>query len=245
MKMNYKLPIFIATLIFSVSNINAQIDPFKYEVGINAGSYIYQGDLAPSYAGSFKTPGLAIGMHVTRKLIPSLSARVEFSTGRLKGDDAKYSDIEWRSHRNFSFDTRITEVAASLIWTPTLFTGRLKPYAFAGAGVAFIDVVRDYSNYNPEYFAGTTVTASLAEDVATPLPKNIPVIPVGIGLRYELSERLSLVPEASFRYISNDYLDGYSKSGTPDRKDKYFKYSIGLTYSFDLKRKYGCPTVKL
>lgn len=243
--MNYQVPIFIATLIiFSTTDIKAQIDPFKYEVGINVGSYIYQGDLAPSYAGSFKTPGLAIGMQVTRKLTTSFSARVEFNSGRLKGDDAKYPDPEWRSQRNFSFETRINELAATLIWAPARFDGRLKPYVFAGAGIAFVNVTRDYSNYNPEYFVGTTVTADLEEDLATALPAQIPIIPVGIGLRYVISERISLVPEASFRYISSDYIDGYSKSGTSDRDDKYFKYSIGLTYSFWNKSQYDCPVVK-
>lgn len=239
-----RLPI-IVILAFATFSSNAQIDPHKFEVGINAGTYIYQGDLAPAYAGSFKTPGPAVGLQFTRKLNRSLSARLEFSKGRLKGDDARYSEIEWRSHRNFAFTTRITEIVGSVVWTPALFTGRLKPYAFAGAGVAFIDVTRDYSNYNPEYFAATNVTASLQEDVATPIPNQIPVIPVGIGLRYEITDRISLVPEASFRHISSDYLDGYSKSGTPERKDKYFKYSLGLTYSFSVQRQYGCPTVKL
>jgi hypothetical protein len=242
--MNYRILIFIAILVFYTTNINAQIDPFKYEFGVNLGTYIYQGDLAPSYAGSYKTPGLAVGIQVTRKLTTSLAARVEFNTGKLKGDDAKYSEPEWRSQRNFAFSTRINEFAASLIWTPARLTGKLKPYVFAGVGIAFIDVTRDYSNYNPEYFIGTTVTAGLEEDLATPLPGHIPVIPVGLGLRYEISNRITLIPEASFRYISTDYLDGYSKSATPERQDKYFKYSIGLTYSFWNKSQLGCPVLK-
>lgn len=242
--MNYRILIFIAMLTFCATGINAQIDPFKFEVGINAGTYIYQGDLAPSYAGSYKTPGLAVGIQVSRKLTSSLAARVEFSTGKLKGDDAKYSEPEWRSERNFAFNTRINEFAASLVWAPVQFRGRLKPYVFAGVGIAFINITRDYSNYNPEYFIGTSVTAGLEEDLATPLPGNIPVIPVGLGLRYEINDRITLVTEASFRYISTDYLDGYSKSATPDRQDKYFKYSIGLTYSFWNKSQYGCPVLK-
>jgi hypothetical protein len=242
--MNYKVLIFLAILFFSTTDIKAQIDPFKYEVGINVGTYIYQGDLAPSYAGSFKTPGLAIGMQVSRKLTTSLSARVEFNTGKLKGDDAKYAEPEWRSQRNFAFETRISELTASLIYTPGQFNGRFKPYIFAGAGVAFINVTRDYSKYNPEYFVGTSVTAGLEEDLATPLPAHLPVIPVGIGVRYEINDRMSIVPEASFRYISTDYVDGYSKSATPDRQDKYFKYSIGISYSFWNKTQYGCPVVK-
>ena len=242
--MNYKVWIFVATLFLSTTDIKAQIDPFKYELGVNVGTYIYQGDLAPSYAGSFKTPGLAIGMLLSRKLTRSLSARVEFNTGKLKGDDAKYAEPEWRSQRNFSFVTRISELAASLIFTPGQFNGRFKPYVFAGVGVAFIDVTRDYSKYNPEYFVGTTVSAGLEEDLATPLPAQLPIIPVGVGLRYEINDRISIVPEASFRYISTDYVDGYSKSATPERQDKYFKYSIGITYSFRNKNQYGCPVVK-
>jgi hypothetical protein len=241
--MNFKLYFIFVALAFSTTDISAQLNLSKYELGVNVGSYVYQGDLTPSYAGAFKTPGIAIGIQLSRQLTKSIMARVEFNLGRLRGDDSKYSDPAWRSQRNFSFESTVNEFALSMVWIPSQFTGRLKPYLFAGAGMAFVNVTRDYSNYNSEYFAGEPLTAQLDEDLATPLPRHLPVIPVGVGLRYAISERISVVPEASLRYISNDYLDGYSKSGDPNKNDKFFKYTIGLTYSFGKKSQYACPVL--
>lgn len=88
------------------------------------------------------------------------------------------------------------------------------------------------------------VQAGLAVDAAKTLPRIIPVVPVGAGVRYALSDRFSLTAETSYRLSFTDYMDGFSKSANPDKNDHYLSHSIGIIYSFGKKdKKLGCPSV--
>ncbi len=72
------------------------------------------------------------------------------------------------------------------------------------------------------------------------LPKGLLVLPVSIGVRYSLTSALSLNAEASYRLMSSDYLDGFSKSVNPGKKDNYHTYTLGITYSFGKKNNLDC-----
>jgi hypothetical protein len=87
----------LCCLIFILLNgkyVSAQISRPKYEFGINAGTYIYQGDLSPGIYGSFKTPGVVFGIHGSRNITRKVALRLDASFGKLKGDESKY----WIGH---------------------------------------------------------------------------------------------------------------------------------------------------
>lgn len=244
MKMIYKKLFFTTNLLYSWSLLQAQLNPSKYEFGINAGILVYQGDLTPSALGSFKTPGFVLGINGSRHLTNKFSARLDLNFGRLKGDDAAYEHPSWRQERNLAFKTPVTELAGSLVWDALGRERKISPYLFAGLGYSFLKIKRDYSNFNGEFFAAETATIEgLNDDIAHRLPRGLPIVPLGIGLRFRLTNTLSLNSEASYRYISTDYLDGFSHAANRDKKDHYYKFSIGLTYSKNnnLKRTLDCP----
>ena len=83
--------------------------------------------------------------------------------------------------------------------------------------------------------------SGLAVDAVTPTPKVIPVVPVGAGMRYNLSDRIAINGEASYRLMHTDYLDGFSMSANPKLKDHYSSITIGVAYKFGNKEKYSCP----
>jgi hypothetical protein len=244
MKMIYKKLFFTTSLLYSCCLLQAQLTVSKYAFGINAGTFVYQGDLTPSAVGSFKTPGFALGINASRYLNNKFSARLDLNFGKLKGDDAAYKNPAWRQERNFAFKTPVTELIGSLVWDALGRERKFSPYLFAGLGYSFLNIKRDYSNFNGEYFATETATIEgLNDDIAHRLPKGLPIVPAGIGLRYLLTNSLSLISEASYRYISSDYLDGFSHAANADKKDHYYKFSIGLTYSKNNSRKSSldCP----
>lgn len=228
-------------LLFFVAATFAQAPLPKYEIGVNAGALIYQGDLAPSPAGSFKTPSFVFGLNGSRMLTTVFAARLDLSFGRLRGDDALYSSPEWRKQRAFAFTTPLTELTASLLYYPLGLDHKFSPYLFAGFGLAAVNIKRDYSRYNAAYFLDDGVNTDLQQDLAHKLPRTIPVIPMGIGLRYPLTEKFSLTSEAAYRNMSTDYLDGFSKAGNPGRNDHYYKFSLGLHYLLGVKDRYACP----
>ena len=217
----------------------------KYEIGINAGMFIYQGDLTPSATGSFKTPSAVFGINGSRRLTNAFAVRLDLNIGRLRGADSVYASPEWRKQRAFAFTTPVTEVTGSLVYYPMGTERKFSPYLFAGVGLAFINVKRDYSAYNAAYFSEAEgIDEGLQQDVAHKLPRTVPVLPLGIGVRYPLSQKFFLASEASYRLMRTDYLDGFSQAANPSLKDHYSKLSIGVGYRLGIKDKYGCPTVR-
>jgi len=223
---------------------NAQSKWSKYEVGINAGTFIYQGDLTPANYGSLKTPGLVIGITGSKQLSPNILLRLDLNVGRLNGNDAEYATPEWRQQRAFAFQAGVKEIIASFLYLPFGVDQRLSPYVFGGAGYSNLSIRRDYSKFNAAYFATEELDKKLAADVAHALPKSIPIIPVGAGLRYGLTNKISINTEASYRIMSTDYLDGFSAAANPDLKDHYFKYSVGILYSFGKNKGIDCPVIR-
>jgi hypothetical protein len=243
MKMTLRKNIVTASLVYSSLLLHAQRIPSKYQFGINAGTFIYQGDLTPSTIGSFKTPGFVLGINAGRYITNAFSARLDLNFGKLNGDDAAYDRPSWRQERNFAFKAPVTELIGSIVWDALGRGKKFAPYLFLGFGYSFFNIKREYSNFNGEYFAAETATIEgLNDDIMHSLPRGLPIVATGIGIRYRLNNNFSLNTEASYRYISSDYLDGFSKAANPVRKDHYYKFSIGLTYSRNRNnRGLDCP----
>jgi len=219
----------------------------KWEAGINAGAYIYQGDLTPHRYGSVETIRPGIGISGTRIINRAFSARLQFNMARLAGDESIYKYPDWRQQRNFSFTASVKELTLSVHWNifGTNYSDvKYEPYVFAGAGASFVNINRNYSRVNMGYFGETSVVQTgLAVDAVTPTPRVIPVMPVGAGVRYHISNRIVLNLEGSYRFMHTDYLDGFSQSANPNLKDHYSSITIGAAYKFGKKEKYGCPSV--
>ena len=217
----------------------------RYSVGINAGTFIYNGDLSPWRTGSWKTPGFAWGLSGHRAISATWSARLELNFGKLRGDEAKYGRPEYHQQRAFAFNSNVTEVILAAEWNPLRHRHKLSPYLFAGVGYSGMRISRDYSRFNEAYFAGEPLLKeSLAQDIATSLPGGIAIFPAGLGLKYQLSPKLSLHGEAAHRFTRSDLIDGFSQSGNPDQKDSYTKYSIGLRLALGNTDPYACPPMR-
>ncbi|MBI1781675.1 MAG: hypothetical protein HYR66_09945 [Sphingobacteriales bacterium] len=234
-----------------VNKATAQLKSKGLEAGINIGTFIYQGDLTPQKVGSLKTPGLGINLYVSKPIRNNIYLRLNFALGKLKGDDAKYNNPLWRQQRNFNFKSPVAELSGNMVWYPLgnndYANGRrLVPYVSGGAGLALLRIKRDWSQLNREAFTGQqSFFDGLSADEAHRLPRVIPVIPIGAGVSYSLSPKISIVTEASYRFLFTDYLDGFSQSANPARKDSYYSISAGIKYSFGKNRGIDCPKIRL
>ena len=217
----------------------------KWEAGVNVGAYMYQGDLTTHRYGSIETIQPGLGISGTRIINKAFSARLMFNMARLAGNESIYEYPRWRQQRNFSYTASLKELILSLHWN-ILGTNynevKFEPYVFAGAGASFVNIKRDYSKFNAVYFGDQSpVVSGLAVDASTPTPRVVPVVPLGGGLRYHVSPRIVLNLEGSYRLMYTDYLDGFSKSANPKMNDHYSSLTIGASYKFGSKEKYGCP----
>jgi Domain of unknown function (DUF6089) len=239
-------------MLFSAESakLKAQLDLAKFEIGINAGTFIYEGDLAAARTGSYRTMKSALGIYVNRMISPLFSLRTNLSFGKLKGDDAKYSVPAYRQQRNFNFRSPVLEVSELLV-ADLLKNNRgmrslgLSPYLFAGAGFSFLNIKRDWSRFNAEYFSTESNTlAGLAADAQHSLPRLIPVLPAGVGIRYAVSQKISINAETSYKFTFTDYLDGFSKAANPSQKDSYHSHSVGIVYQFVKTSSLKCPVFR-
>lgn len=251
-----KTGIIALLLTSSLSTSYAQMNLSKWQFGLQAGVNVYMGDLTPESLGAYKTLKPALVLHAGRVLSPSFVLRANLLLSGLKADEAKYSSPEWRQQRNFNFSTPVTELSGLLVWN--IFKNndnyqdrRFSPYLFGGAGVSFLRVNRDYSNMNTTIFNdGSEVRAGLTQDFAENPPRSILVLPIGAGVEYYLSPRISLTAETNFRYTNTDYIDGFSHAANPNKNDYYYTHTLGVIFKFNDggkggaggRNKLGCPT---
>lgn len=244
--------IIIAIFLF-VKNpiVCSQLNLSNYEVGLNIGTYLYQGDLTPSLTGSLKTPGFGFMFYANRVINKSFFLRTNFAYAKVKGDDAKYSRPSYRQQRNLSFSSPLFEISELFVWnvfgknSSKRGNMGLSPYLFGGVGFTFLHIKRDWSRFNAEFFAQEPdVQTGLNTDIASSLPKVIPVIPLGIGVQYALSPQISILAESSYRITRTDYLDGFSKVANPGKKDSYNSHSVGLVYKFRKNNMFNCPVIR-
>lgn len=217
-------------------------------VGIETGTLVYQGDLVPSIAGSFRNSKLLFGINVSKQFFPHFGLKASLSKGQISADESIYSDPAWRQLRAFQFQTPVTEFSTTVVFDfadqSLDQTKRLTPYLFAGIGASFLKVNRDWSRTNLASFDPKSSTIlGLGIDTLKNTPKVLPVIPLGAGLRYALNEHWSLNAELGFRLSMSDYIDGFSKSGNPKAKDFYYAIKLGISYQLGNKG-IKCPPVK-
>ena len=219
----------------------------KWELGLGAGPFVYQGDLAPSALGSLKTLRPGVSISGSRILNRFLALRTNLTVAGLAGDDRKYGDVAWREARGLRFSTSVFEVSELLVWdilgnNDNHYNTRFSPYLFGGIGYSFLRVRRDASRYNTGFFgAESTVTEGLTADLDHSEPRGVPVIPMGVGVRYSMAPAWSLSLESSYRVAFTDYLDGFSKVADPRKMDHYYGISIGVVYTFLRGKSVKCP----
>ena len=240
----------VFAIIFISQQASGQINRSKWQIGVNGGVMIYQGDLTPEDIGSYKTMQPTVGVYVSRVINPSFLLRTNVAFGTLKGDDANYERPVWKKERNYNFLSPLAEISELLVWNMAGNNGnqlrqRFSPYMFAGLGVSFLKINRNYSKFNTHYFAtATNVVNGLNADIQQQPPHAAVMLPVGVGLEYYLSPKLSLTAETNLRYTFTDYLDGFSLGANPKKKDSYHSHTIGLLYRFGGSNKLDCPVLK-
>lgn len=222
----------------------------RYELGLHLGTFIYQGDLTPNDYGAFNTMKAGFAISATRNINSLYAIRFQLLRGALKGDDSKYANPDWRQQRNFKFKTPVTELSLQAVRNILSLRSNeagiinFTPYVFAGISYSFLNIKRDWSNFNYAHFAGEdAVINGLNEDINHKVPKGLFSFPIGAGVRYGINEKLSFSLEGTYRIIGNDYLDGFSRAANPEMADHYHTLMIGVIYSFGKRNMFDCPKV--
>lgn len=185
------------------------------ELGISGGLSGYFGDLdSPSLTRNLQNMKPTGGVFIRDNFNSRLSLRGSLMIGKFTGADS-LSNRPWQQDRNLSFTSNFVEVAALFDFNFFKFDmiegKRFTPYITGGIA---------YFHHNPkaEYDGNTYELQPLGtEGQGSPgFPEqyslNLVTFPLGGGLKYKLSETITLQGEWLSRFTFNDYLDDVSGS---------------------------------
>jgi len=209
----------LAQPVFSQNPVSAGFN--RFSVGLNAGimtpfTDIKQKDYFPKFDEMSFGGGLKLEYHFT----PVFGLRGQFLMGKLDGRD---------DSQNRSFETELWEANLSGVFSfSKLFSprwsknDRIDIYGILGVGmVSYRSKI--YNTVTDELVNsyGYTNNGQDKDSRLTDL-----VVPVGLGVRFNLSPRIDLGIESSFRFTQTDKLDAVSRIFS--KYDAYNYTSVGL-----------------
>lgn len=220
--------ILISASLFSSITLNAQ-DDYKYEIGGMAGTSFYMGDANKTKL--YQNPGLSAGVIFRYNKDLRWSVKNNFVIGKVSGD-TKNMGNKFPHDQQASFSRMFYELGSQIEFNlfnysdnfSYLGTKRITPYVFTGVGITFASGEKKFLDAN---------------------------IPIGIGLKYKMKDRLNIGFEFSFRKLFSDSFDVTEKNSKFDLDSPYgikgsiFKnndwYSLTMfTITWDFGRRV-CP----
>lgn len=202
----------------------------KFEVGLNIGPSNFLGDLGGNFGkgktflkdNNIELTKFVTGGYLAYYPTEYIGIRLSGQRTMLEGDDKvidrKGSWEERRSDRNLSFRTPLTELYLAAEFYPTVFfeyddylEKKIRPYVVAGVG-GF--------KFNPQAeLNGQWIDLQPLHTEGQGFPeypdrKNYSLkqicFPVGVGVKYYVSETFSVGIEAIHRFTQTDYMDDVS-----------------------------------
>ncbi|GJM36597.1 MAG: hypothetical protein DHS20C18_55980 [Saprospiraceae bacterium] len=200
----------------------------KFEGGIFLGGANFQGDLVGPDLFMLEQTTFAYGLNFRYHLSHAFALRANLLHGKLKGDDSNFDRLK---ERGFSFQTPLTEFSVQFEWDILGKRSSISPYFFGGLGFTFFKPKTHYGDLEAKPLNLKKIDQDRKGDYATTLP----TIPMGLGIKIDLSEKWVLGLELGMRTAFSDYLDGVSQAGNPDKNDWYSFYGTTITHRFGMK----------
>jgi len=175
------------------------------------------------------TTKLSFGAFLAAYPQPWLGVRLSLNYGKVEGDDGlingKGGDEETRLARNLNFRSTIWEGTIMGEFYPTVFleeepedvTGRLRPYGVMGLGLFHFNPQASYHNgaTGEDDWVDLKPLHTEGEGFAEyPTRKNYSLfqlnIPMGVGVKYYVSQNFNIAFEIIHRKTFTDYIDDVS-----------------------------------
>ena len=228
---------------------------FKVEAGLNFGPTFFLGDLGGNH-GKGTTFIKDVNLELTKmmkgafiSIYPAdwLGLRVAGQFTYVSGSDGIISTTgiheSWRKQRNLDFKSNMWEVYTAIELFPTLmfnkyddFDPRLKPYGFFGIGLFHFNPKGSITSTNGtktwhELHPLRTEGQGMAEYPAKKSYNLTQInIPMGFGVKYQLSDKINIGTELLYRKTFTDYVDDVSTTYiNPNYFDNYLSASDART----------------
>ncbi len=189
------------------------------EFGVTLGAAHYFGDLNTN--ASLNRPKPAVGVFFRKQFSEYIALRLGLHYAQLGYSDV-YSKNDFQKRRNLSFNSNIWEATLQGDFNFMRFVPgdpylRFTPYVTLGVG-AF--------NYDPYAYLGGTkyflrpLGTEGQGSAAYPGRKAYSAVafcmPLGMGIKYNISPNLNFSFEVAYRFTTTDYIDDVSTTYAPD-----------------------------
>ena len=198
---------FSALLVVTVLLLDNCLKAQNLHVDLIAGAANYQGDLQDK-AFTLKQGHFAGGIGLSYDLTDRFSLRLGVLSGTISGND----QFGRNKIRNLNFTSEIIEANAGIEYYLTQFFGDhpLTPYVYLGVALFHFDPFTNDSLGNKYYLKplsteGEGFVTGKRNYNLTQLS-----VPLGGGVKFLLSDRISISAELIFRKLFTDYLDDVS-----------------------------------
>ncbi len=210
-------------VLLPAARMSAQDDPqYRMEIGAGVGTVSYEGDFNGNVLKNMQPMFSALWRY---NFDPYKDLRFSATYGKLKGSskdvDTYYPDY---ATEEYSFNRNLLDVSL-------VFEYNFWPY---GTG-------RDYrgaKRLTPYIYGGIGATSASGGGSKSVFTANVPI---GLGVKYKLNERMNLGLDWGIHFSLSDELDGVKdpyqvkSSGMFKNTDCYSMLQLTLTYSFKAK----------
>lgn len=193
----------LTVLLFLTYQLRAQ----TWEIGGSIGGAGYIGDLNPN--NPVKISGVSAGVFGKRNFDGYFSAKLNVGIGNIAAYDSRSGYPQFRD-RNLNFKDQLREVSLTgefnfMNYIPDAGRNKYTPYIFTGIGIA------SYAPRAQDFNGGAFGLRQLkTEGQLKPYGNNTVVIPYGLGIKYNLSGKFTIMADMGYRYAFTDYLDDVS-----------------------------------
>ena len=202
--------------------VSADAQEYKYEIGGMAGMSMYMGDA--NKTAFFQGWNPSGGAVFRKNMNFRWAMKADLLMGKVSGDTRNRENV-FPDNAASSFDRTFYELGGQFEFNflpysdkfAYLNTSRISPYVFSGLGLTFAPGDKTFFSLN---------------------------IPIGVGVKYKVKNRINLGIEYSFRKLFSDGFDspnkdGFNlsdpyglKSGLLKNKDWYSVFLFSVTWDF-------------
>lgn len=214
-----------------------KIQPYQdWEAGLFLGGAMYLGDVTQetsSLSNTIKLP--AFGLNINRNLSENFALRAGLTYAQISADETEFDEGP-HNDRGWAFKNTLIELSLVAQYeflgkrrysNNGTFKKTVSPYVFAGLGLAF---------GSPE--ADNDRTKAIVQGYDDSEGSRLS-IPVGLGLKFDLSRKIALGIEGGLRPTFSDEVDGISRypQGGEETDDNDWYGFGGLNLTFRLGEK--------
>jgi OOP family OmpA-OmpF porin len=213
--------LFIGSAATAQTTTATTMEPMRtWSIGVNAGTTIPISPLGGKNDYSHWETGFSYGLYVKKQITPSFSLRLDGFRGATKGDNSQAFNSGSTVISAFSSFRTDINYAGSLsavmnVFNWSMFKQQNNAQFFVSAGGGFTN-----------FTATTTSSTPAATVVENPTTTKIN-IPVGLGVKFRLTEAMNLDIGATMNYVDADNFDGREAFGN----DKYTYGYAGLEFA--------------